>query len=154
MLSLKYLSDDSYLFVFFSLLSIFLFFFFFFFYFFFSHLFFFYFYFSYLFPLLLFSSPTADELSTEIINLVPKIDKARLYRGKGGELFRQASCFLIENISRCHFLVPVKLQLTLLDLLNENLKQPHAQLRIAAASALRWCVIRYFVLWCDVLCCV
>ena len=98
---------------------------------------FFYFYFYYLFPLLFFSSQTADELSTEIINLVPKIDKARLYRGKGGELFRQASCFLIENISRCHFLVPVKLQLTLLDLLNENLKQPHAQLRIAAASALR-----------------
>ena len=82
---------------------------------------------------------SVDDLSTEIINLVPKIDKARLYRGKGGELFRQASCFLLENISRCHFIVPVKLQLTLLDLLNENLKQPHAQLRIAAASALRWC---------------
>ena len=97
--------------------------------------------FTYLFVYLTLFFGPVDDLSTEIINLVPKIDKARLYRGKGGELFRQASCFLLENISRCHFLVPVKMQLTLLDLLNENLKQPHAQLRIAAASALRWCVL-------------
>ena len=73
----------------------------------------------------------------EITNLVPKIDKGRLYRGKGGEQFRQASCLLIENIAKCHLTMLVKTQLHLLDLVNENLKQPHSVLRESAASALR-----------------
>lgn len=78
-----------------------------------------------------------DNMVLEITNLVPKIDKGRLYRGKGGEQFRQASCLLIENIAKCHLTMPVKTQLHLLDLVNENLKQPHSVLRETAASALR-----------------
>ena len=79
----------------------------------------------------------SDNMVLEITNLVPKIDKGRLYRGKGGEQFRQASCLLIENIAKCHLSMPVKTQLQLLDLVNENLKQPHSVLRETAASALR-----------------
>ena len=73
----------------------------------------------------------------DIINLVPKIDKARLYRGKGGELFRQASCYCIENTARSHLSMTIKTQLNLLELLNENLRQPHSVVREKAASALR-----------------
>lgn len=35
----------------------------------------------------------------EILELLPKIDKARLFRGKGGEIMRVAACRLIEGLS-------------------------------------------------------
>ena len=80
----------------------------------------------------------SDSLHEEVFNLVPKIDKARLYRGKGGELFRQASCYCIENTARSHLSMPIKTQLSILELLNENLKQPHCVVREKAAAALRY----------------
>ena len=86
----------------------------------------------------LYNMSMSESLHEEIINLVPKIDKARLYRGKGGELFRQASCYCIQNTARSHLSMPIKTQLILLELLNENLKQPHGAVREKAASALRY----------------
>ena len=35
----------------------------------------------------------------EILNIVPAIEKARLYRGKGGEMIRYVVCMLIEAIA-------------------------------------------------------
>ena len=78
----------------------------------------------------------ADTLE-EVIHLVPKLDKARLFRGRGGEALREAACVSIAAISQLSAKIPLKLQVTLVEHLNENLRQPHASVQGAAAAALR-----------------
>lgn len=41
----------------------------------------------------------SEELTESILNIVPSIEKARLYRGRGGEIVRQAVCRLIECVA-------------------------------------------------------
>jgi tubulin-specific chaperone D len=45
-----------------------------------------------------------------IVDVVPRIEKARLYRGRGGELVRAAACRLMECISLSGVALPVKTQ--------------------------------------------
>jgi tubulin-specific chaperone D len=54
------------------------------------------------------------ETMDAIAELVPVIEKKRLYRGKGGELMRAAVCRLIECISRTHIplTVPQQVRMT------------------------------------------
>lgn len=85
-----------------------------------------------------------SDLLESMVQLVPQIDKARLYRGKGGELLRQASCHLIENLAACAVQIPLKTQVSLVECLNENLKQPHEYIRVSACSALRQFLFSYF----------
>ncbi|CEM34751.1 unnamed protein product [Vitrella brassicaformis CCMP3155] len=40
-----------------------------------------------------------SQLQTEVRNLIPKMEKARLYRGKGGEIMRHAACELIATLA-------------------------------------------------------
>jgi hypothetical protein len=88
--------------------------------------------------------PFHDDIIADIVSLVQRIDKARLYRGRGGELFRQASCLLLENIARSHLVMSIRTQVSLVELLNENLKQPHELVQKAASSALRQFLFTYF----------
>lgn len=45
------------------------------------------------------SDALSAEIKSLIAELVPSIEKARLYRGRGGEIMRSASCRMIECIS-------------------------------------------------------
>uniref|UniRef100_A0A0G4I9A1 Uncharacterized protein n=1 Tax=Chromera velia CCMP2878 TaxID=1169474 RepID=A0A0G4I9A1_9ALVE len=41
-----------------------------------------------------------EQTQTSVRNLIPSIEKARLYRGKGGEVMREAVCRLIESLAQ------------------------------------------------------
>lgn len=45
-----------------------------------------------------------------MVEVVPRIEKARLYRGRGGELVRSAACRLIECIALANVPLNVKTQ--------------------------------------------
>ena len=88
------------------------------------------------------SLPTA--LLDNIVNLVPALDKARMYRGRGGELLREASCILIESLAKFNAPIQIKTQVLLVESLNENLRQPHDYIRSSASKALRQFLFTYF----------
>ncbi|KAI8007498.1 Tubulin-folding cofactor D [Camellia lanceoleosa] len=64
-----------------------------------------------------------------VAGIVPAIEKARLYRGKGGEIMRRRFRF-IERISSAHVHWPEKVKRTLLDTLTENLRHPNSHIQL------------------------
>jgi hypothetical protein len=84
------------------------------------------------------------DLVTEITELILKLEKGRMYRGKGGESLREASCLLIQLIARAQLPMPIKTQVSLVEFLNENLRQPHEHIQLAAAAGLRLLLFAYF----------
>ena len=85
----------------------------------------------------------SSAVNDEIVDLALKIDKARLYRGRGGELLRHASCLLLENIAKSHLAMDIKKKIALVEFLNENLRQPHEYIQKAASDALRQFLFTY-----------
>ncbi len=79
-----------------------------------------------------------------VVGVVPMLEKERLYRGRGGELVRTATCLLLRNIARAAVPVTLKLQIAFVDALNEHLKQPFEALQKAASDALRQVLFAYF----------
>lgn len=65
-----------------------------------------------------------------VAGIVPAIEKARLYRGKGGEIMRSAVSRFIECISLSHVSLSEKIKRSLLDTLNENLRHPNSQIQV------------------------
>lgn len=65
-----------------------------------------------------------------VAGVVPSIEKARLYRGKGGEIMRSAVSRFIECISLSCVSLPGKIRRSLLDTLNENLRHPNSQIQV------------------------
>ena len=51
-----------------------------------------------------------DELEGDLSELVPKLEKLRLYRGRGGEIMRSAVCRYIECLSLAKVPLTVKQQ--------------------------------------------
>jgi hypothetical protein len=45
-----------------------------------------------------------SDLETRVVGLVPAVEKARLFRGRGGEAMRGACCRVIEAIALACFL--------------------------------------------------
>lgn len=86
------------------------------------------------------SEPTVASIK----EVVPAIEKARLYRGRGGELVREAVCALISSIARSKVALSVKLQVAYVESLNEHLRQPHDSVQCAARDALREFLFSYF----------
>ena len=56
------------------------------------------------------NSVLSSQLKLLIVELVPRVEKARLYRGRGGEIMRYASCRLIECISLANIHMDVRQQ--------------------------------------------
>ncbi|KAL4199389.1 hypothetical protein AMTRI_Chr03g50890 [Amborella trichopoda] len=83
------------------------------------------------------------EKQNRISGIVPAIEKARLYRGKGGEIMRSCVSRLIECTSLSNASLPEKTKRTLLETLNENLKHPNAQIQGSAAQALKYFIKAY-----------
>ncbi|XP_030470997.1 tubulin-folding cofactor D [Syzygium oleosum] len=88
--------------------------------------------------------PLPDDKQRKVAGIVPAIEKARLYRGKGGEIMRAAVSRFIECISLSHLLVPKKIIRSLLDTLSENLRHPNSQIQNAAVRALKHFTVAYF----------
>ncbi|XP_048132760.1 tubulin-folding cofactor D [Rhodamnia argentea] len=88
--------------------------------------------------------PLPDDKQKKVAGIIPAIEKARLYRGKGGEIMRAAVSRLIECISLSHLLVPKKIIRSLLDTLSENLRHPNSQIQNAAVRALKHFTVAYF----------
>jgi len=86
----------------------------------------------------------SESVIETITQLVPKLDKARLFRGRGGELLRSASCLLVENIARAQLPFPTKTKVALLEFLNENLRNPLEYIQLSATDALRELLYSYF----------
>ncbi|XVF79544.1 hypothetical protein PTKIN_Ptkin14bG0231600 [Pterospermum kingtungense] len=81
----------------------------------------------------------------KISGIVPAIEKARLYRGKGGEIMRAAVSLFIECISLSQLPLPEKIKPSLIDTLNENLRHPNSQIQAAAVKALKHFVQAYLI---------
>ncbi|KAK9143260.1 hypothetical protein Syun_012660 [Stephania yunnanensis] len=76
-------------------------------------------------------TPSADKQKS-LAGVVPAIERARLYRGKGGEIMRAAVSRFISCISVTHLPLPEKIKRSLLDTLLENLRHPNAQIQACA----------------------
>jgi len=59
-----------------------------------------------------------DEIKSLIAELVPSLEKKRLYRGRGGEIMRSAACRMIECISLACIPLTVKQQVSLIILIH------------------------------------
>ncbi|GMH52930.1 hypothetical protein TL16_g01339 [Triparma laevis f. inornata] len=81
---------------------------------------------------------------TEITNVVVEVEKARLYRGKGGEIMRSAICRLIECVSIAQLPLPVKTQVRLLDSVDDCIKHPLEEISLSAVAGLRALLKQYF----------
>ncbi|KAK1385475.1 hypothetical protein POM88_023210 [Heracleum sosnowskyi] len=78
-----------------------------------------------------------------IAGLVPAIEKARLYRGKGGEIMRSVVSRFIECVSLSNISLPEKIKHSLLDTLNENMRHPNSQIQNVAVEAFKHFVLAY-----------
>ena len=65
-----------------------------------------------------------------LLGIVPAIEKARLYRGKGGEIMRSAVSRFISCISIAGISLNQKIKKSLLETLNENLRHPNSQIQV------------------------
>ena len=61
------------------------------------------------------SDTLGNEEKSLIAELVPSLEKARLYRGRGGEIMRSAACRMIECISLAQIPLTVKQQASIQD---------------------------------------
>lgn len=66
--------------------------------------------------------------------MVPAIEKARLYRGKGGEIMRSAVSRLIECTAQVQIRLSPKIQNLLHDTLDENLKHPNGDIQVTTLA--------------------
>uniref|UniRef100_A0A7S2WC38 Tubulin-specific chaperone D n=1 Tax=Mucochytrium quahogii TaxID=96639 RepID=A0A7S2WC38_9STRA len=84
------------------------------------------------------------EMLSDIRNTIMRIEKARLYRGRGGEWMRVAACQLIGAIAYAGHPLSARAQLRLLDSIDESLKHPKDEVKNAAVDALRALSTEYF----------
>ena len=85
-----------------------------------------------------------DSTASSLAGLVSEIEKARLYRGRGGEMMRSAVCRLIECIALTRLPLSVKQSVELLDTIDTCLKHPNEEIQQAAASAIGALMRTYF----------
>lgn len=84
-----------------------------------------------------------------LLGVVPTLERNRGYRGRGNEIMREASMNLVGALAASNLpfgatpassmgpaMTAVKLHTALLDSINENLRQPHEKVQLAASAAL------------------
>ena len=76
-----------------------------------------------------------EDLKTQYVDIIIIVEKARLYRGRGGHLVRSGICRLIECISLSNLItISNKLQIRLLDSLDECAGNPLDEVQDAAVN--------------------
>jgi hypothetical protein len=88
--------------------------------------------------------PKSAALTLQITNIIPAIEKQRLYRGRGGEIMRSAAMRLLECIALAKLPLPVKQQVQYLDSVDASLKHPKEDIQLASADALQALLEHYF----------
>jgi len=81
---------------------------------------------------------------SDLRNTIMRIEKARLYRGRGGEWMRVAACKLIQAIAEAGHAMSFRAQKRLLESIEESLKHPKDEVKEAAVEALRALAADYF----------
>ncbi|CAN0378904.1 unnamed protein product, partial [Hapterophycus canaliculatus] len=84
------------------------------------------------------------EIVTGLLGVVPALEKARLYRGRGGELMRQAACRVVECLALTKPDVAIKTQLRLLDSIHETLRHAVESVQLSATAALKAVLKHWF----------
>lgn len=79
-------------------------------------------------------SPT---LVASIRNVIPRAEKARAYRGRGGQMVRSAACRFIECLALAQHPLQRRAVLRLLQTVEECLRHPHEDVQSIANSAFR-----------------
>ena len=74
-------------------------------------------------------------LLSQVANLVPAIDKARLYRGKGGEVMREAVCKLVSACARVGLPLNKAQHQKVQEAVDENLRHPNGSIQKLAVTA-------------------
>ena len=77
------------------------------------------------------------ENQTQIRNLVPALEKARAYRGRGGEVIRQAACRLLGRIADTTWTFKDATAARYLQTLDECARHTTESIQVAAAEALK-----------------
>jgi hypothetical protein len=90
-----------------------------------------------------------SEMLSSVAELVPSIEQARLYRGRGGEIMRNAACRMVECISHAGVPLSVKQQVRLLDSVDACLVHPTEGIQTSAARALNVLLENYFPVGCN-----
>ena len=85
-----------------------------------------------------------NETMKKLRNVVMKVEKARLYRGRGGEWMRAACCDLIGSICYAGHPLAERTQLRLLESIHESMKHPKEEVKQAAIEALKKLSHGYF----------
>jgi hypothetical protein len=80
--------------------------------------------------------PLSAEHAAGVAALIPAIDKARLYRGKGGEVMRQGVSALIAAMGETSLPLTKPQHAKVLEALDENLRSPQLYIQQAAVAAL------------------
>lgn len=73
----------------------------------------------------------STELQASVGGVVPGIEKARLYRGKGGEMMRGAVCHVIERTAHVGLPLPVKTLKLLEGSILDNLQHPTPDIQVS-----------------------
>jgi tubulin-specific chaperone D len=90
--------------------------------------------------MLLSTSGTVEKL----INVVPEIERRRLYRGRGGELVRGGVCHLVECLAKACVPLSVKDQVRLLDAIDANIPHPSEAIQETACRSIGSLLATYF----------
>jgi hypothetical protein len=84
------------------------------------------------------------ELLEKLKNVIPRIEKEKLYRGLGGEIMRIGVCHYIYSLSLAKIPFDIKEQMSLLAVVIENLKHPSLDIQTEAAKALKALCTQYW----------
>lgn len=75
-----------------------------------------------------FASPPGADLTPDrlagVAGVLSSLDAARLYRGKGGELMREAACFLVAKMAVVRLALLEAQHAKVLELVDDNLRHP------------------------------
>ena len=84
------------------------------------------------------------ETRKAVAGVVPAIEKARLYRGRGGEIMRGATARLLEVLAALRMPCGPKMALKNLATLDDALKHPTEPISLAGVAALKQAGLAYF----------
>ena len=85
-----------------------------------------------------------DNSRHAILTMILDIEKKRVFRGRGGEMVREAMCILIQSVVQSGIVESQKSHVAIVEFVNEQLRQPHMDVQLAAQSALRHCLFSFF----------
>lgn len=69
-----------------------------------------------------------SELRSEVKTIIDRVDKQRLYRGKGGEIMRAGVCHLIFSLSKAKIPLTEAERIYLFKTMQENFKHPNIEI--------------------------